>query len=510
MSVFREYPDAFVGQWPQPKPLPAGLAPVEPFKSEFLPDALAPWVDDIANRLQCPPDYVAVAATTALGSVIGRRIGIRPQQKTDWTEIPNLWGAFIGRPGLLKSPAMNEALRPLHRLEAEAAKENEIAQQAYAAGLDAYKLRQQVKVSLEKEALKKGPKNPSKGIDFALGDEPKAPPLIRYCTNDSSYEKLGELLLSNPSGILVERDELVSLLQHLDRGDQSGARGFYLSGWSGEQPYSFDRIVRGHLHIDAVCVTVLGNTQPARIGHYIRRANYGGAGGDGLIQRFGLMSWPDASATWKNIDEYPNNAAREKAWQVYERASKIDESEAIKLGAEKRRYDSVPYLRFDDAAHDDFLGWRTGLETRLRSGELSPAFEGHLAKYRKLVPSLALINHFADGGAGPVSQRALLKALAMADYLESHARRIYGSADEAELAAAKAILKHIRNGDLKDGFTARDVHQRCWAHLTEHEHVAAGLSLLVDLDYLATSIPSTGVQGGRPKLTYQINPRGLA
>ena len=70
--------------------------------------------------------------------VPGRRIGIKPQAKTDWIEIPNLWGAFIGRPGMLKSPAMSEALKPIHRLEAEAAKENEIAQQAYAAGLDAY------------------------------------------------------------------------------------------------------------------------------------------------------------------------------------------------------------------------------------------------------------------------------------------------------------------------------------------------------------------------------------
>jgi len=372
---------------------------------------------------------------------------------------------------------MNEALRPLHRLEAEAAKENEIAQQAYAAGLDAYKLRQQVKASLEKEALKKDPKRPPKGIDFTLGDEPKAPPLIRYCTNDSSYEKLGELLLSNPSGILVERDELVSLLQHLDRDDQSVARGFYLSGWSGQQSYSFDRIVRGHLYIDAACLTVLGNTQPARIGHYIRRANYGGAFGDGLIQRFGLMSWPDAPATWKNIDEYPNNVAREKAWQVYERASKIDESEAFKLGAEKGRYDSVPYLR----------------------SELSPAFEGHLAKYRKLVPSLALINHLADGGAGPVSQRALLKALAMADYLESHARRIYGSADQSELQAAKAILKHITSGDLTDEFTARDLHQRGWAHLTEREQVGAGLNLLLDLDYLPNLPRARRRWAGGPK-----------
>ena len=70
-------------EWPEPKPLPNGLVPVEPFSSEFMPDVLARWIDDIGNRLQCPPDYVAVAALTALGSVIGRRIGIKPQVKTD-------------------------------------------------------------------------------------------------------------------------------------------------------------------------------------------------------------------------------------------------------------------------------------------------------------------------------------------------------------------------------------------------------------------------------------------
>src|SRR5215471_19228771 len=143
-----------IGAWPQPKPLPNGLAPVEPFSSEFIPDALAPWVNDISNRLQCPSDYVAVAALTALGSVTGRRIGIKPQAKTDWIEIPNLWGMFIGRPGMLKSPAMGEALKPIHRLESEAAKDNEILQQAYDAGLDAYELRKQVQKALLREQLK--------------------------------------------------------------------------------------------------------------------------------------------------------------------------------------------------------------------------------------------------------------------------------------------------------------------------------------------------------------------
>ena len=98
--------------WPDPKPIKGGLAGVDDFNIDFMPAALGPWVDDISNRLQCPPDYVAVAAITALGALIGRRAGIRPQYKTDWIEIPNIWGCFIGRPGMLKSPAMEAALSP--------------------------------------------------------------------------------------------------------------------------------------------------------------------------------------------------------------------------------------------------------------------------------------------------------------------------------------------------------------------------------------------------------------
>ena len=90
----------------------------------FLPEALAPWVADIAERMQCPPDFVAVPAMVALGAVLGRKIGIRPQRRTDWTEVPNLWGCIVGRPGAMKSPAMGEALKPLHRLEKDAREAN--------------------------------------------------------------------------------------------------------------------------------------------------------------------------------------------------------------------------------------------------------------------------------------------------------------------------------------------------------------------------------------------------
>ena len=48
-------------EWPQPQPLPDGLPSVPAFEAELLPEAFRPWVMDVAERMQCPPDYPAVA-----------------------------------------------------------------------------------------------------------------------------------------------------------------------------------------------------------------------------------------------------------------------------------------------------------------------------------------------------------------------------------------------------------------------------------------------------------------
>jgi Protein of unknown function (DUF3987) len=142
----------------------------------------------------------------------------------------------------------------------------------------------------------------------------------------------------------------------------------------------------------------------------------------------------------------------------------------------------------------------------LRSGSLHPALESHLAKYRKIVPAPTLINHLADRGIGPISERAVTRACRFADYLETHARRAYAAGSEAETTAAKAILSRVRRRDLPDEFAARDIHRRDWSNLTARDQIQAGLDLLVDFDWLAENHLKTG---GRPKVLYAVNPRML-
>jgi putative DNA primase/helicase len=81
-----------------------------------------------------------------------------------------------------------------------------------------------------------------------------------------------KILADNPNGVLAFRDELISLLKTLDREEYVAARGFFLTAWNGTSGYTFDRIVRGHIPIEAACVRMLGSTQPAKIAEYARRA----------------------------------------------------------------------------------------------------------------------------------------------------------------------------------------------------------------------------------------------
>ena len=482
--------------WPDPKAIPDGLSPVAPFDMDFLPETLAPWIADIADRMQCPPDFVAIPAMVALGAVLGRKLAVRPQRRSDWGEVPNLWGCIVGRPGAMKSPAMSEALKPLHRLEKSAREDFATAQAGHAREAELFKLRKEAAKDAARTALKGG-KEAMLPNDLI---EPKPPTARRYIVNDTSYEALGEILADNPNGVLAFRDELVSLLRTLDREDNAAARGFFLTAWNGTSGYTFDRIMRGKTHIEAACLSLIGSTQPGRIANYVRQAVSGGAGDDGLMQRFGLLVWPDGGGVWRECDRWPDGDAREHVGEVFDRFAALDPDA---VGAERDRFDGLPFLRFDDEAADLFADWRADLERRLRAGDMAPALESHLAKYRKLVPTLALLNRLADGGAGAIGAKALARSLAFTEYLETHARRVYGAGMANEAATAKLILSRIRKGDLPDGFSARDVQRKAWSGLTDGDAIKAGLELLADCDWLKAEATETG---GRPRVNFIINP----
>lgn len=486
-------------EWPTPTPLPNELPPVATFDAELLPDSLRDWVMDIAERMQCPPDFPAVGALVALSSLVGARVVICPKRFDSWTVVPNEWGLIVGNPGVMKSPALSEVLAPLNQKEGEFREIWQAERSQWLVDQKAHELRAHANEAEAKTALKK---NRAANVSALLGDDnrPAEPVMRRLIVNDTSVEALGEVMEGSAWGVLAYRDEVYGLLKSMDKEGQEGARAFYLQGFDGDKPYTFDRIGRGLNHrIERVCVALLGGIQPGRISEYIRAAVSGGSGDDGLIQRFQLAVWPDVPTSWRNVDRQPNREARAVAHAVYERFAALPEPS-----------DDVPAWRFTDTAQAIFDDWRADLEPRIRGDQLHPAMTAHLSKYRKLVPALALIFALVDGAdGGEVDDGDLLRALAWAEYLETHANRLYAAATTPETAGAKALLRRIKSGALGSAFTVRDVYRNNWQYLSNPMAAKRACEVLADFHWLRPEDRDARDFGGRPSETYLVNPKAL-
>jgi hypothetical protein len=439
----------------------------------------------------------------AAGSLIGRRVGIRPELKTDWTEVGNLWGCIVGRPGAMKSPVISEALAPIKRLEAEAAKRNDQAKADFARAETLHKLQLEMAKAKAKKEYEGGDMITAKLL-LAEVEEPELPVERRFMTTDATVEKLGMICSDNPEGILLYRDELLTMFQELDREEKAPARGFLLTGWGGRDGYTFDRVGRGTTRVPAVNLSVLGSAQPARIGRYLKDSLR--THDDGMVQRLQLLSWPDYSSQWASTDRYPDASAKAAAFQCYERLAELA---AQDLGAERDPFDKgdgVPFLRFAPDALEEFVKWRTGLEARVRGEELPNHLAAHLSKYRGLIPRLALVYHIASGGVGEVSLEACLAALAWGEYLEAHAERAYASMAIVNTDAAAIILRKLKQGHLTSGFTERDVYRPQWSGLKDREAISSALQMLADHDWLRAERVDTG---GRPLNLWHANPAAL-
>ncbi len=498
--------------WPDPKPILGELKPVPVFDADtLLPEVLRAWIMDEAERMPCPPDFIAAAALVALGSIIGARCAMKPKARDSWLIVPNLWGGIVGDPSAKKSPAWDAALKPLDRLIAKAL-------EAHTAALADYQT-SKVVFDAQKDAIegriKEAAKKPSKGDLASIAKElrahgeqaPEAPTLRRYKTNDSTVEKLGELLRENPAGLLVLRDELVGLIATWEREGREGERAFFLEAWNGNQSFDTDRIGRGHISIPNLCASIFGGIQPDKLTVYLEQAAHALAN-DGMLQRFQVLVYPDPRR-WEWRNRTPDKAARNAAFAIFEKLANFD---PLAWGAAPADdFAKFAHFRFSDDAQAVFIEWSGDMHLTRIPNEDEPLVRQHLAKFDNLFPALALIFHLVDctahGIRGSVTKEAALRAAAWCEYLEAHARRCYGLLKDDGLRAAQALAAKLERGALDDGFTPRDVRRNQWRSLTADDSIQAAVDWLEDEDWLRSrSTGGAGPGSGRRTLRYRINP----
>ena len=465
-----------------PQKLPGQLLPVMKLNPNHLPKSISEGVVDIAERLSCEIDYVAVAVLAGAGTVLGNRIGILPKEFDEsWVVHSGFWGGIVGSPGSKKTTALTAALKPIHHLEEQAAIQ-------YKHDYAQYKK--------DKAAFDSAMKKPN----GEMPAEPVEPVKKRYLVNDVTYQALGEILSNNPQGILALSDELSGLLQSLDSPGQEAARGFFLSGWGGNGSYTFDRIARGSITLNRYLLAVFGGFQPDRIKSYVHSAQSGSSKNDGLLQRFQLLVWPDQNDSIDLVDRPANKLALEKMYAAVTKLKDINSSYFSEAIVDQR---GVVLLHFSPEAQTLFNKWFIQNEAMLRKTSLTSSENSHFSKYRSLIPGLALLYHSLDSHSGAVCLECLESSLRFAVYLKSHAKRIYASVHGHDAAPARSLASKLIVGAMEDGFTKRSLIHKGWANLSQDWQAKLALDSLVELGWLTEMIPENV---GRKTTRYWMRP----
>lgn len=468
--------------WGEFRELPSIHHAVDDVDANLIPESIRDWVCDIADRMQVPLVSVSVLAFTMFGSVIGRQARIFPKREDDWYEVANLWSMIIMPSGRLKSPIINSILRPLEVIAQQEAEKFGAAEKI--ALLNRSLVEAQIQTlkkdmqkfasSIKDDSLKELSSKQSEFLRLQDELEKSLPSAKRFKIHDATVEKIGELLKSNPNGMLLVRDELSGWLSSLDRHGHESDRAFFLEAWNGKGSYDVDRILRGTIHIPALCLSILGGIPPSKIESYIESAVADSVGNDGLLQRFSLMVYADFKKDWRLVDRAPNLQAYDKICRML--------SHLVNLAPSTT---TPREFRFSPDAQELFYDWLCKLEKSIRVDEFEcEAFISHVSKYRKLVPALSLqfflLKSFADDSSTKIDVESTSLAIAWTRILEAHARRVYSLALKPQIHSARALAQKIMQGKVFDGMRLREIYRHQWSNIKNRTQVDTAIAVLIE------------------------------
>ena len=483
--------------WAEPKPFEPLLSPVPYFKIEYLPAAFRPWALDVSERMSIPLDYVGICMLITFASVIGRRAFVYPKANDkSWTEAINLLGAVIAPSGGMKTPTWKIFTNEVTAIEIEWKKQHE---------REVAKYKQELAKYLEE--------NRGKKKDAREGVPPEEPaPYRRLVINDATPESAHILMGKNPEGLLLYRDEIGGWLVELDKSGREAAREIFLVAANGNDSHTQDRVERGEVSA-IMCLSFFGGMQP-KIAQDMVNDERNAA--DGTIARLGLLSYPDRTEAAVPMDRTLNEEVRASFRRALRVLAPLREKQIM--------------LRFTEDAQPIFNEW---LKVHFqREFALQGPIASHFSKYKGLLPRLAALYHLADaassvgvkveqaegeetsfGGEMSVVGLQLIGAehvkraiTFLAEYLEPHMRRLYGCVRDPRQRAEAALGEHILAGELEDGFTARGVVRKAWAHLKDYETVRSTLETFTDELGWLRPVKTEG-QRGMPTVRYEINPK---
>jgi hypothetical protein len=498
-------------EWPMPVPLQPAVPPSPPLPMDCLPHLIASMIKDESERMQSPPDLLAIPVLVTLAGCIGSVAALRPKAQDDWAERPCFWAMIIGMKGVMKSPAISFGTAPLRRLQKLSSEDQG---QKKAEWLE-LKAEADLRLKAWEKECERLMKDRSGGYDAELPPKPRAyeelpeePVAQRFLTQDVTVEKIMEVMKAS-KGMTLSRDELAGFMLNMSRYTSGSDRQFYLECYSGGT-YTSDRIGRGETTVADLYLNIVGGIQPS-----VARKLFSVEDGsdDGFFERFGLMAYPDLPKTWELVDRRPDSGLRNSYHNICETLSKTDWATTLHTDAEVEAGPATPYARFCPEAQEMFNDWLTEHMIGIRNAGESQV-EGFMNKQRGLLVRLALVIHLTAYASGEetdprsVSEKSLSRALLLVeDYLVPTWRRVLAAFGKTQTESASMRIARSIIEKRMDGIRVGDVLRNHWSGMRDRAAIEEAFDDLVARDWLAAPEKAAKKGGGRPSETYRVNPR---
>ena len=387
-----------------------------PFPVTTMPEPIRGFVHAGARAIGCDPSYLALPLLTAIAAAIGNTR--RLELKRGWSAPPIIWGAIVGESGTAKTPAFKLVMRPIRERQRKA--------------LDRYmEAMKEFEIELARWEKDYGAWKRSKN---ATGDppcRPDPPQAARYVVSDTTVEALSPILLTNPRGVLLARDELAGWIGSFDRYAAKGKGGADAANWL--SMYNAEAIIVDRktgvprtIHVPQAAVCVCGGIQPA----ILQRALSIEHRESGLAARLLLACPPRKAKRWTEADIAPEMEAG--LAQIFDRLFELSPT----VGDDN---ESRPVLvQLSPEAKDAWKAYYNnhGVEQAELTGDLSAAW----SKLEEYAARLALVIHFIRWAANDpdladadiVDVASMEAGIALTKWFKHEALRTYAFLDETD------------------------------------------------------------------------------
>jgi hypothetical protein len=458
-----------------------------PFPVDALPEPIRGFVTAGARAIGCDPSYLALPLLTAIAAAIGNTR--RLELKRGWSARPILWGAIVGDSGTHKTPAFRQVMRPVRERQRKALERHAEEMKQYEADLARWD-KAMVAWKRDKNAASDPPEKP---------DSPQAERLI---VSDTTVEALAPILLANPRGVLLARDELAGWFGSFDRYAGKGRAGADSANWLSmfnAESVIVDRKtgIPRTIHVPQAAVCVTGGIQPG----ILQRALGMEHRESGLAARLLLTCPPRKAKRWTEADIDPS--AEAELVRLFDRLYELQPTAGN---------DSEPRPALVRLSGDAKTAWKTyynahAIEQADLTGDMAAAW----SKLEEYAARLALVVHFTRWAAGDpmltnanvVDVASMNAGITLANWFKHEARRVYAMLDESEAERdERRLVDWI--GRKGGTVTPREVQQGCrW--LKQPGAAEAALEELVKAGRGTWRDVPTTAKGGRPARAFVLS-----